>query len=522
MSGTDLGMLAFPQAAALSTRDETLRGNLRHATHTIRDKRAQAVGELEDWARLRAAGAAVKNRTLRHLDHYLEQVEAAVTAAGGQVHWAADADEANRIVTGLVRATGETEVVKVKSMATQEIGLNEALAGAGITACETDLAELIVQLGDDLPSHILVPAIHRNRSEIRNLFRERMAEWGRPAPDGLTDAPAELAEAARLHLREKFLRARVGISGANFIVAETGTLVVVESEGNGRMCLTLPETLISVVGIEKIVPTWRDLEIFLQLLPRSSTAERMNPYTSMWTGTEEDDGPRAFHLVLLDNGRTDTLADTVGRQALRCIRCSACLNVCPVYERAGGHAYGSPYPGPIGAILTPQLRGMAGPLEQSLPYASSLCGACYEVCPVAIDIPEVLVHLRERVVEGGEVTRQGAKATIRPAKGHAAERAAMRAARWTLDHPRALRAGQRLAARTRRLHPKRLPGPGRAWTQTRDLPEVPAESFRDWWERTQGGERHRGEEAKRARGEDGEVPRGAGGDRTHGEDGSGR
>ncbi|MEU3304087.1 lactate utilization protein B [Streptomyces sp. NPDC006678] len=484
--GTYLGMPAFPKAASESTQNLTLRGNLRHATHTIRDKRAKAVAELDDWAGLRAAGAAIKNRTLRHLDHYLEQVEAAVTAAGGQVHWAADAAEANRIVTGLVRATGETEVVKVKSMATQEIGLNDALAEAGITACETDLAELIVQLGDDLPSHILVPAIHRNRSEIRDIFRERMADWGRPAPDGLTDTPRELAEAARLHLREKFLRAKVAISGANFMVAETGTLVVVESEGNGRMCLTLPETLISVVGIEKVVPTWQDLEVFLQVLPRSSTAERMNPYTSMWTGTTDGDGPRTFHLVLLDNGRTDTLADTVGRQALRCIRCSACLNVCPVYERAGGHAYGSAYPGPIGAILTPQLRGTDSELDASLPYASTLCGACYEVCPVAIDIPEVLVHLRERVVEGGEVTRNGRKVTIRPAKGHAAERAAMRAARWTLDHPGALRRVQRLASRTRRLHPRRLPGPGRAWTDTRTVPEMPAESFRDWWQRTRG------------------------------------
>ncbi|MFI2454420.1 lactate utilization protein B [Streptomyces sp. NPDC019539] len=487
MSGTYLGMPAFPAAAAAATRDSTLRANLRHATHTIRDKRAKAVAELADWGRLRAAGAAIKDRTLRHLDHYLEQVETAVTAAGGTVHWAADAAAANRIVTALVRATGETEVLKVKSMATQEIGLNEALARAGITACETDLAELIVQLGDDLPSHILVPAIHRNRSEIRDIFRERMADWGRPAPDGLTDRPAELAEAARLHLREKFLRAKVAVSGANFVVAETGTLVVVESEGNGRMCLTLPETLISVVGIEKVVPTWRDLEVFLQLLPRSSTAERMNPYTSMWTGTTDGDGPRAFHLVLLDNGRSDTLADTVGRQALRCIRCSACLNVCPVYERAGGHAYGSAYPGPIGAILTPQLRGTGSELDASLPYASSLCGACYEVCPVAIDIPEVLVHLRERVVEGGPVTRDGRRVVIRPAKGHAAERAAMRAARWTLDHPRALRTAQRLASRTRRLHPRRLPGPGRAWTDTRELPEVPAESFRDWWARTRGG-----------------------------------
>ncbi|MGW1952778.1 LutB/LldF family L-lactate oxidation iron-sulfur protein [Streptomyces sp. NPDC001920] len=487
MSGTFVGMPAFPKAAHEAVYDATLRGNLRHATHTIRAKRAKAVAEVSDWAALREAGKRIKDHTLRHLDRYLVQLEESVTAAGGTVHWAADADEANRIVADLVKATGESEVVKVKSMATQEIGLNEALEAEGIRAYETDLAELIVQLGKDRPSHILVPAIHRNRGEIRDIFLREMGGWGRPAPDGLTDTPAELAEAARLHLREKFLRAKVGISGANFMVAETGTLVVVESEGNGRMCLTLPRTLISVVGIEKTVPTWRDLEVFLQTLPRSSTAERMNPYTSMWTGTTGEDGPRDFHLVLLDNGRTDTLADEVGRQALRCIRCSACLNVCPVYERAGGHAYGSVYPGPIGAILSPQLRGVASEIDASLPYASSLCGACYEVCPVAIDIPEVLVHLRERVVEGGEVTSRGNKVVLKPAKGHAAERAAMRAARWAFSRPGALRAGQRLASRTRRLHPRSLPGPGRAWSGTRDLPAVPREPFRDWWQRTNGG-----------------------------------
>ncbi|MFE5547083.1 LutB/LldF family L-lactate oxidation iron-sulfur protein [Streptomyces sp. NPDC056534] len=464
-------MPAFPEAARAAVGDATLRANLRHATHTIRDKRARAVAELDDWAELRQAGKEIKDRTLRHLDEHLVRLEEAVTAAGGTVHWAADADEANRIVTALVRATGETEVVKVKSMATQEIGLNEHLEAEGIAAYETDLAELIVQLGDDRPSHILVPAIHRNRGEIRDIFREKMGRWGRPAPEGLSDTPADLAEAARLHLREKFLRARVGISGANFMVAETGTLVVVESEGNGRMCLTLPETLISVVGVEKVVPTWRDLEVFLQTLPRSSTAERMNPYTSMWTGTSDGDGPSAFHLVLLDNGRTDALADEVGRQALRCIRCSACLNVCPVYERAGGHAYGSVYPGPIGAILTPQLRGTVSEVDASLPYASSLCGACYEVCPVAIDIPEVLVHLRERVAaEGG--------------KGHRLERAAIKASSWVLDHPTALAAGERIASATRALHPKRLPGPGaRQWSEHRNLPELPAEPFRDWWKK---------------------------------------
>ncbi|MFF5447808.1 lactate utilization protein B [Streptomyces sp. NPDC012888] len=492
MTATHLGMPAFPDAAREAVHNGTLRANLRHATHTIRAKRARAVAELADWERLREAGRAIKDHTLRHLDHYLLQLEETVTAAGGTVHWAADAAEANRIVTGLVRATGHREVVKVKSMATQETGLNEALEAAGISAYETDLAELIVQLGHDRPSHILVPAIHRNRAEIRDVFAREMGQWGRPAPEGMDDTPAALAEAARLHLREKFLRAKVGVSGANFMVAETGTMVVLESEGNGRMCLTLPETLISVVGIEKVVPTFRDLEVFLQTLPRSSTAERMNPYTTMWTGVgpskgADGDGPSAFHLVLLDNGRTDTLADEVGRQALRCIRCSACLNVCPVYERAGGHAYGSVYPGPIGAILSPQLRGTASDIDASLPFASTLCGACYEVCPVAIDIPEVLVHLRERVAQGGPVTRDGVRVRLRPARGHAAERAAMYGSRLLLDRPGALRAAERVLARTRRFRPHRLPGrTGRAWTGTRELPVPPAEPFRDWWTRERG------------------------------------
>ena len=469
-----LGAPSFPDAARTALADTQLRRNLRKATGIIRDKRAEAVGELEDWEQLREAGAALKRRTLRHLDTYLLQLEAQVTAAGGTVHWAADAAEANRLVAELVRATGSSEVVKVKSMATQEIGLNEALAAEGIAAYETDLAELIVQLAADRPSHILFPAVHRNRAEIRRIFTDTMAAYGRPAPADLTDEPADLAEAARLHLREKFLRAKVAVSGANFAVAETGTIGVVESEGNGRMCLTLPETLITVMGIEKLVPSFTDLEVFLQLLPRASTGERMNPYTSMWTGTHDGDGPRAFHLILLDNGRTATLADTVGRQALACIRCSACLNVCPVYERTGGHAYGSVYPGPIGAVLTPQLAGVEH--AASLPFASSLCGACYDACPVKIDIPEVLVHLRARAVEAKRATR----------RLPSLEGITMKSSSTVLASPRLLGAAQKAARLGGRVLGRDgvigpLPGPGRAWSDARDSPVPPRRSFRSWW-----------------------------------------
>jgi L-lactate dehydrogenase complex protein LldF len=464
----------FPAAAHEALADTQLRRNLGKATTTIRAKRAEVVDELDDWRALRAAGRQLKDRVLRHLSRYLEQLEASVRAAGGEVHWARDGAEANRIIVDLVRETGVEDVVKVKSLTTDEIEMNAALADAGIAAWETDLAELIVQLGEDLPSHILVPAIHRNRAEIMELFRRRLGVAD------LSDDPAELAGAARAHLRERFLSTRVGISGANFAVADTGAVCVVESEGNGRMCLTLPDTLITVMGIEKVVPTWQDMEVFLQLLPRSSTGERMNPYTSMWSGVTPGDGPQAFHLVLLDNGRTDVLGDEIGRQTLRCIRCSACMNVCPVYERVGGHAYGSVYPGPIGAILTPQLQGVER--TGTLPYASSLCGACYEVCPVEIDIPEVLVHLRNRVVEHKR------QAGVVPTP----EALSMRALAWVMaDQGRfeaALRAATAGSGLSRSRLLRRLPGPLGGWTDARDLPEVADETFRQWWARRGAGE----------------------------------
>ncbi len=475
-SGHLRGEQSFPAAARQSLTDTQLRQNLGNATRTIRAKRAQVVAEVADWEELREAGRQLKIHTMAHLPDYLAQLERAVTARGGVVHWARDAAEANQIVVDLVQAKGVDEVVKVKSMATAEIGLNEALEAAGIAALETDLAELIVQLGHDKPSHILVPAIHKNRAEIREIF---LREMGDVDPE-LTDEPAALAGAARRHLRRKFLSAKVGISGANFAVAETGTLAVVESEGNGRMCLTLPETLITVMGIEKLVPRPQDLEVFLQLLPRSSTGERMNPYTSMWTGVTPGDGPQEFHLVLLDNGRTAVLSDENGRDALNCIRCSACLNVCPVYERAGGHAYGSVYPGPIGAILSPQLTGIED--NASLPYASSLCGACYDVCPVKIDIPSILVHLR-------------AVHTETYAEEHrlpSPEASAMAAAAFVMSNPTRWRLALRSGRLGRVLGRKRgvigeLPLPVvKQWTDSRDFARPPQQTFRDWWAKEHG------------------------------------
>ena len=310
-----------------------------------------------------------------------------------------------------------------------------------------------------------MPAIHRNRAEIRALFERTIAH----GPGPRTEATA-IAEAARRHLRAKFLSVPVAVSGANFGVAETGTVCVVESEGNGRMCTTLPEVLVTVMGIEKVLPEWQDLEVFLQLLPRSSTAERMNPYTSLWTGVRDGDGPREFHLVLLDNGRTDVLRDEVGRQALHCIRCSACLNVCPVYSRTGGQAYESVYPGPIGAILTPQLKGL-GRARRRCRGPRRLCGACYEACPVKIDIPSVLIHLRARVVREEQSRWEP-------------ERLAMDAVGGVFGSRKRYEAAQRLA-RLGRGPLAKLPVPG--WTAMRELPEVPAQTFREWWRERRAG-----------------------------------
>lgn len=474
----------FPKYAKEELKNEQLRANLRFVTHAIRNKRARVTAEVPDWQDLRNTGESVKNYVLANLPELLEQFERNFTAAGGHVHWARNATEANQIALDLIREQGVDEIIKIKSMATAETGLNEFLEENGINAIETDLAEEIVQLGHDRPSHILVPAIHRNRREIRDIFLREIEGIN---PD-ITDEPAELAEASRNRLRNKFLNTTVAVSGTNFGIAETGTLTIVESEGNGRMCLTLPDTLITFMGIEKILPTFQDYEAFLQLLPRSSTGERMNPYTSMWTGVTPGDGPQNMHVILIDNGRTAVLSDELGRQALRCIRCSACMNVCPVYERAGGHAYGSTYPGPIGAILSPQLSGIEAAENSSLPYASSLCGACYEVCPVKINFPEVLVHLRAKDVESKHAVREfegNKKAPFSQMDG------------MMLGAKKLFTSGKMMSIAERGLPMSRLisgrkhkitavPGIVGGWTAYRDIPEPPKESFRNWWKKEKG------------------------------------
>ena len=485
MSGTALDPKTapkFPVAAKSLLGDSQLRKNVRHATNVIQTKRARVVDEMPDWQELREAGRQIRNHTLQHLDFYLEQFERNCEAAGGKVHWARDGEEARQLVVRLVKeSAGEggsaNEVIKIKSMTTEEIQLNHALEAAGVHAYETDLAELIIQLGQDQPSHIVVPALHKNRAQIREIFRREMN-----LPE-LGGSPEDLADAARRFLREKFLRVKTAVSGANFLVAETGGVCIVESEGNGRMCLTLPETLIAVAGIDKVIPRYQDLEVLLQLLPRSATGERMNPYNSIWTGVDRAgaDGPRSFHIVLMDNARTEILADEESRQTLQCIRCGACQNACPVYQQTGGHAYGSVYAGPIGAILTPQLMEMHH--AQSLPYASSLCGACYEVCPVKINIPEVLIHLRHKVVQQQS---SGFNILANP------EVMALKAVGAIFRSEPLFRASQKIG-RVAELPLSRTDGEGvgwidwmpgmlGGWTQVRDLQVMPKQTFREWFE----------------------------------------
>jgi L-lactate dehydrogenase complex protein LldF len=460
----------FPKAVLPVLRNPQLRKNVAHAIDVIQAKRARLVTEKADWQELRTSGAAIRDHALANLGTYLEQFEDRCTAAGGTVHWAADAAEARRIILSILKQESASEVIKIKTMTSAEIQLNPFLEAAGVKAYETDLAEIILQLGNEEPSHIVVPALHVNRSQVRDIFAQSMGL------QNLSDDPKALTAAARSYLRKKFLTVPTAISGANFLVAETGAVAVVESEGNGRMCLTLPRTMITLAGIEKVIPRFQDLEVMLQVLARSATGERMNPYTSIWSGVTPGDGPQHFHVVLLDNGRSSILAKKTERQTLRCIRCAACMNSCPVYRQTGGHAYGSVYPGPIGAILTPQLMQMNH--AQSLPYASSLCGACYEVCPVKINIPEVLLELRSQVVN---------QERRHPTKFFDPMYLGMRAANLAFSRAWLFHAAQFFGRMGLKLFTGRdgwihhLPSLGGKWTQTRDLRGLPKQPFHTWW-----------------------------------------
>ena len=460
----------FPQAVLPVLRNPQLRKNVSHAIDVIQAKRAKLVAEKKDWQELRSAASAIRAHALENLGAYLEEFETRCTAAGGTVHWAADAADARRIILGLLREENASDVIKIKTMTSAEIQLNPFLEAAGVNVFETDLAEIILQLGDEEPSHIVVPALHINRSQVREIFARRMGL------KDLSDDPHALTAAARTYLRQKFLKIPTAISGANFLIAETGGVAVVESEGNGRMCLTLPKTMITLAGIEKVLPRFQDLEVMLQVLARSATGERMNPYNSLWTGVTPGDGPQRFHVVLLDNGRSSILGKPKQRQTLKCIRCAACMNACPVYRQTGGHAYGSVYPGPIGAILTPQLMQMHH--AQSLPFASSLCGACYEVCPVKIDIPEVLLELRSQVVN--QERKDFARFFDPMYLG-------LRVANLLFGSSRLFHASQRMGRIGLRFFTRKdgwihsLPSVGGKWTQTRDLRGLPSQNFHEWW-----------------------------------------
>jgi L-lactate dehydrogenase complex protein LldF len=466
----------FRDAVLPVLRNPMLRKNVAHATQVIQSKRAKLLAEKADWQELRAAASAIRTHVIENLGAYLEQFEERCTAAGGVVHWASNADEARAIILDLLRQENATEAIKIKTMTSAEIQLNPYLEKAGVKAHETDLAEIILQLGKEEPSHIVVPALHINRSQVREIFSRTMHL------KDLSDDPKALTAAARHYLREKFLRVPTAISGANFLIAETGSVAIVESEGNGRMCLTLPRTMITIVGVEKVLPRFQDLEVMLQILARSATGERMNPYTSLWTGVTQGDGPQRFHVVLLDNERTSILARPKERQTLRCIRCAACMNHCPVYRQTGGHAYGSCYPGPIGAILTPQLMRMEH--AQTLPFASSLCGACFEVCPVKIDIPAVLLDLRADVVK---IERKQMK------RAFDLMYVGLRVANALFSRPWIFHTTQWFGRIGLGVFTdkdgwiKWLPSIGGRWTQNRDLRGLPKQTFHEWWaERAKG------------------------------------
>ena len=446
----------FDENAKAALADTQLRGALRNATSLFGKRRLEAARSLSNWEDLRTQARAIKDEVLLHLDRHLETFAANAEKRGAVVHWARDAAEANEIICRLARERNARTIVKSKSMTTEETHLNDALEAAGMQVVETDLGEYIIQLAHETPSHIIAPAIHKTKGQIAELFTSTL---GMPP----TDDVAKLTSTARATLRDRFAAADVGISGVNFGVVETGTIVIVENEGNIRLTTSVPRVHIAVMGIEKVIPRFADLDVFLKLLPRSGTGQRLTTYQSFITGTKRnasDEGPEELHIVILDNGRSRMLAHPVTRQSLACIRCGACLNACPVYQQVGGHAYGSVYPGPIGSVITPQLIGIEKTAQ--LPYASSLCGACREVCPVKIDIPRLLLHLRAEIAASP--------------KGSAMERVAFKVWARVMMSPSLYKLGALAGRVMQGVMPL-----SRAWTSGRDLRPIERQSFRKLW-----------------------------------------
>jgi L-lactate dehydrogenase complex protein LldF len=447
------------------------------ATARLKDKRSETVAPdaLPDYQELRTQANAVKKHTIENLDYYLEQFERNVEAHGGKVVYAKDGTEVADFVLALAKEKGARRIVKSKSMTTEEVDLNERLEQQGLESVETDLGEYIIQLAHERPYHIVAPALHLTRYDVADLF----TKWLNVPRETVIEKQTAIARAV---LRQKFLAADIGISGANFLVAGSGAVVLVENEGNIRLTTSAPKIHIAIAGIEKMIPRAQDLAVFLKLLGRSGTGQLLTVYTSFLSGPRrggEIDGPDEFYVVLLDNGRTRLLPDRGKRQSLYCIRCGACLNACPVYRKIGGHSFPWVYSGPIGAIITPQFMGVSH--EPGLPFASSLCGACAEVCPVKIDIPKVLLELRSDVK----------KAEARDHRNRL-EKLAFRAFAWLMTHPRLYEMAGRMAAAvappdatgwTRGVPALMNIGPLRAWLSQRDLPPAPARSFREMWRR---------------------------------------
>jgi len=483
MSEPEVQSNQIHQLAHEALADAHLREAYRSSTLRLYTHRLAAADEVPGFERLRDRARELKREVMENLDFYLDQFAAQVERNGGTVCWAANGDEACRIVCEIAQQAGAHEVVKGKSMVSEEVELNHALEQAGIRAVETDLGEFILQLAHERPAHIVAPAIHKTRQDVADLFAEQV-------DPRRTEEPEQLTAIARRSLREMFAKAGVGFSGANFAVAETGTIVVIENEGNIRFSTTAPRVHVVLMGIEKLVPRFQDLGVFLRILARSGTGQKLSSYTSILTGPRRpgEDGPEQMHVVLLDNGRIATLADPKMREALYCIRCGACLNACPVYRKIGGHAYGWVYSGPIGALITPQFVGLDQARE--LPFASSLCGACREVCPVRINIPDLLLHLRSQAQREPTATK-----TRRSPPG---ERLSIRLWAWTMQRPWAYRLGARLArwglrvwARSDRQRAggandarwiNRFPlFPLSGWTEGRDFPAPAQKSFRERW-----------------------------------------